>query len=189
MSTVVFMHVLACCVMSTLPVTPAQLMRSGISWNEPCSLGDSELWFSMYSCKIWCIIFTWDIMQINGSLIQLQKGQTPLLIVIRKGNAILARNVLEAGANPNHMKEVNWHVTYPDTPQACTALWWSVICVMWSLCVLQGRPSALMLSCESGNCEMTELLLKSQADPDVQQPVSHAYRVTWTWVHVRNMIT
>ena len=51
----------------------------------------------------------------------------------------------------------------------------SVMC--WSadyhVTVIQGGLSALMLCCESGNCEMAELLLKSQADPDLQQSVSH----------------
>ena len=42
--------------------------------------------------------------------------------------------------------------------------------------VIQGGLSALMLSCESGNCEMAELLLKSQADPDLQQSVSDTHR-------------
>ena len=42
--------------------------------------------------------------------------------------------------------------------------------------VIQGGLSALMLCCESGNCEMAELLLKSQADPDLQQSVSHTHR-------------
>ena len=36
-----------------------------------------------------------------------QEGKTPLLIAVRKGNLVLARELLEAGANPNHMEEVS----------------------------------------------------------------------------------
>ena len=41
------------------------------------------------------------------SFIQSQEGQTPLLIAVRKGNVVLARELLEAGANPNHMEMVS----------------------------------------------------------------------------------
>lgn len=46
-------------------------------------------------------------LQINSVLIQSQEGQTPLLIAMEKRNVILVRQLLEAGANPNHMDEVN----------------------------------------------------------------------------------
>ena len=52
------------CVIPTLPVTPAQLMRPGIDRNASCASGDCltsrpegrsrprELWFSIYSCVV-----------------------------------------------------------------------------------------------------------------------------------------
>ena len=44
---------------------------------------------------------------------------------------------------------------------------------MYHVTLIQGGLSALMLCCESGNCELAEVLLTSLADPDLQQPVSH----------------
>ena len=40
-------------------------------------------------------------------IIQSQDGQTPLLIAVKKGNVVLARELLEAGANPNYMEKVS----------------------------------------------------------------------------------
>ena len=93
---------------------------------------------------------------------------------------VLASKLLEAGANPNHMEEVSIFLlpdlTLLQHAQSCVGL----LCVCWSadchVTVIQGGLSALMLSCESGNCEMAELLLKSLADPDLQQSVSHTHR-------------
>jgi len=54
-----------------------------------------------------CIMYIFDTLQISSSLIKLQEGQTPLLIAVRKGNVVLARELLEAGANPNYMEMVS----------------------------------------------------------------------------------
>jgi len=40
-------------------------------------------------------------------ILHLQINQTPLLIAVRKGNIVIARELLEAGANPNHVEVVS----------------------------------------------------------------------------------
>ena len=66
-----------------------------------------------------CIMSIFDILQINITFIQSQEGQTPLLIAMRKGNVVLARELLEAGANPNYMDMVSPVTSLGIPPVLC----------------------------------------------------------------------
>ena len=68
----------------------------------------------------------------------------------------MVKELIGAEVDVNHMEEVSvtsWHL-----PKSYTHY-------------IQEGLSALMLCCEEGNSEMAELLLKSHADPNLQQLV------------------
>ena len=72
----------------------------------------------------------------------------------------MVMELVEAEVDVNHMEEVSVTFYYC----ICTSA------ILHNL-GLQGGLSALMLCCEEGNSEMAELLLASNADPNLQQSV------------------
>ena len=44
---------------------------------------------------------------INHAMPYTQEGQTPLLLAVRKRNIAMAKELLGAGADPNHIEEVS----------------------------------------------------------------------------------
>ena len=87
----------------------------------------------------------------------------------------MVMELIVAKVDLNHMEEVS------------VTLEFSLILLYCMGMLLQGGLSALMLCCEEGNLEMTELLLNSHADPNLQQSVIYMYMyktTIFTYVYI-----
>lgn len=66
--------------------------------------------------------------------VQIQEGQTPLLIAVRKGNIVLAQKLLDAGANPNYIEVVSidlWPQRYYSNMQLYCFCWSTAFDLCW----------------------------------------------------------